>query len=177
MEGFRLTYWQERRLEDQLKQTTDAQLYRRTLAVLEVGRGTATAVVAATLGVSRQSIYRWVEAYCRGYDARALQGGHHPGRPRRWTDTCQSALQFLLQHRPDDLGYFAVSWTVPLLQEELAHIVGQQLSDDTIRRALQRLGYVWKRGRYVLDPDPEREKKTPDSTPDRPFAAPQRAVG
>lgn len=26
-----------------------------------------------------------------------------------------------------------------------------------------RLGYVWRRPRYVLMPDPEREKKTPNS--------------
>lgn len=33
------------------------------------------------------------------------------------------------------------------------------MSDVTIRRGLDQLGYVWKRPRYVLAPDPEREKK------------------
>jgi Winged helix-turn helix len=59
------------------------------------------------------------------------------------------------------MGYFAVNWTVPLLQEQLEHGTGERLSDDTIRRELRRMGYAWKRSRYVLDPDPEEEKKRP----------------
>ena len=177
MEGLRLTYWQVRRLEDQLHDTTEARVYRRTLAVLEVGRGRAIADVAATLGVSRQSVYRWIEAYCQGHDAEALQSDDHPGRPRLWTDTCQAAVEFLLQHRPADFGYLAVGWTVPLLQQELVRIVGRDLSDDTVRRALQRLRYVWKRGRYRLEPDPEQEKKTTHHSKSPQFAASQRAAG
>jgi len=34
-----LTTWQRRRLERQLRDTHDARVYRRTLAVLEVARG------------------------------------------------------------------------------------------------------------------------------------------
>jgi hypothetical protein len=34
-----------------------------------------------------------------------------------------------------------------------------QVSDTALREQLHRLGYVWKRPRYVLLPDPEREKK------------------
>jgi transposase len=75
----------------------------------------------------------------------------------------RALLPTLLGQTPDQLGYFAVNWTVPLLQEQIEHGTGQRLSEDTIRRELDRLGYAWKRGRYVLDPDPEREKKTADS--------------
>ena len=52
-----------------------------------------------------------------------------------------------------------MNWTVPLLREYLYDRTSLWLSEDTIRRRLQRLGYVWKRYRYVLPPDPEREKK------------------
>ena len=48
---------------------------------------------------------------------------------------------------------------MPLLQEVLEIATEQWVSDDTLRRALDRLNYVWKRPRYDLDPDPEREKK------------------
>jgi transposase len=83
------------------------------------------------------------------------------GRPSLWTEELQALLLTCMQQRPTDLGYAGVSWTVPLLQEQLYRCSGQWLSDDTIRRQLDRLGYVWKRFRYVLPPDPEREKKTP----------------
>jgi hypothetical protein len=49
---------------------------------------------------------------------------------------------------------------VVLLQGEIERCSGQRLSDDTLRHELDRLGYVWKRSRYVLDPDPQRQKKT-----------------
>jgi hypothetical protein len=52
-----------------------------------------------------------------------------------------------------------VNWTVPLLQEHLSRCTDRWLSDDTIRRELDRLGYVWKRFRSVLPPDSRREKK------------------
>ena len=37
------------------------------------------------------------------------------------------------------------------------------LSAATIRRHLHELGYVWKRPRYVLPPDPQQEKKNSHS--------------
>jgi hypothetical protein len=58
-----------------------------------------------------------------------------------------------------ELGYFAVNWTVPLLRDPLVMCTSQRFSDHTIRRGLRQLNYVWKRPRYVLAPDPEREKK------------------
>ena len=86
-------------------------------------------------------------------------------------------LEALLDRRPDQLGYFAVNWTVPLFQDALAAYTDQRPSADTIRRELDRLGYVWKRSRYVLDPDCEREKKTPDPPEGPRLAAADRRVG
>ena len=67
--------------------------------------------------------------------------------------------------------------TVPLLQAHLQRCGGRRLSEDTIRRQLDRLGYVWKRFRYVLPPDPEREKKTRHPAAAAGLAAAQRQVG
>jgi transposase len=177
MSGLTLTSWQRRRLQRQLHQTQDAHLYRRTLAVLEFARGKPPAVIAAALGVSRQSIYNWVGAYTAAHDPADLTDGPRPGRPTFWTEETESLLRALLGHAPDQLGYPAVNWTVPLLREALQDGTGHWVSDDTIRRALDRLGYTWKRPRYVLDPDPELEKKTayPGANPG--LAAPQRCAG
>ncbi len=41
-----LTTWQRRRLEQQLRDTHDARVYRRTLAVLEVAQGQSVASLA-----------------------------------------------------------------------------------------------------------------------------------
>jgi transposase len=160
MNPLKLTRWQRLRLQRQLTEARDARVYRRTLAVLEASRGQPIACIARTLGVTRQSVYNWIEAYADAHDPRALLDEQRAGRPSLWTEELRALLRRLFEQSPDQLGYFAVNWSVPLLQEQLGHDTGQRLADDTIRRELDRLGYVWKRSRYVLEPDPEREKKT-----------------
>jgi len=172
-----LTAWRRRRLRRQLHQTQDARVYRRTLAVLEIARGRPIAHVAHTLGVSRRVVYYWVEDYARRHDAADLWPEDRPGRPTLWTEEARALVRRLLAGPPAERGYYAVNWTVPLLQEELRHGTGSRFSDDTIRRELRRLGYVWKRPRYVLEPDPESEKKTADSPASPGVAAAQRSVG
>jgi transposase len=160
MSTLSLTRWQRLRLQRQLHQTHDARVYRRTFAVLEFSRGQPVAHIAQALGVTRQSVHNWIAAYADGHDPASLFDDSRPGRPSRWTEALRALLGGLFGRPPDQLGYFAANWTVPLLQEHLERCTGHYLSDDTIRRQLAQLGYVWKRSRYVLDPDPEREKKT-----------------
>ena len=154
-----LTAWQRRRLQRQLHDTQDAHVYRRTLAMLEVNSGKPVAQVAHTLGVARRTVYYWVENYAQRCDPIDLLSHERPGRPTLWTEETRALVRHLLTVSPTDRGYYAVSWTVPLLREELRHATGACFSEDTIRRELRRLGYVWKRPRYVLAPDPELEKK------------------
>jgi transposase len=172
-----LNAWQRRRLRSQLHQTQDARLYRRTLAILEVAQGQSPTQVAQTLGVSRRMVYYWIEDYTQRHDAADLILDYSPGRPTLWTEESRTLVQELLTRSPSERGYYAMNWTVPLLQEELQHATGICFSDDTIRRELHRLGYVWKRPRYVLDPDPEVEKKTPHSPASPGIAVPERVVG
>ena len=174
---FTLTAWQRRRLRSQLHQTQDARLYRRTLAILEIAQGQSPMQVAQTLGVSRRMVYYWIEDYTQRHHPTDLILDYSPGRPTLWTEEARTLLRELLTRSPSERGYYAVNWTVPLLREQLRHGTGIRFSDDTIRRELRRQGYVWKRPRYVLDPDPELEKKTAHSPANPGLAAPERAVG
>ncbi len=63
-----LTAWQRHRLRRQLKETLDARLLRRTLAVLEFDQGRSAADVAHMLGVTRQSVHNWAGTYTQGHD-------------------------------------------------------------------------------------------------------------
>jgi transposase len=180
MTSLKLSRWQRLRLQRQLKDTQDARVYQRTLAILEYSRGQSIGPIATLLQVSRQSVYNWIAAYRQTPVPAVLTDEERSGRPSLWTEDLRALLQALLEQTPDERGYFAVNWTVGLLQEEIEHCSGQRLSDDTIRRELDRRGYVWKRSRYVLDPDPQREKKTADSLVDPSsagFVAAQRVPG
>jgi transposase len=177
MSRLKLKYWQRRRLYQQLKATSDARTYRRTLAVLELDRGQSAAEIAAMLGVTRQSVHNWAAAFAREPDPAVLRDEDRSGRPPLLDEQAGDLLPALMGQSPQDLGYPHANWTVPLLQQELERGLGLRPSDETVRRGLRQLGYVWKRPRYVLDPDPEREKKTADSLADPDFAATERRAG
>lgn len=177
MSRFKLKHWQRRRLRQQLKDTSDARTYRRTLAVLELDRGRSAADIAAMLGVTRQSVHNWAAAFVRQPDPSTLRDADRSGRPPLLAEQTEGPLSALMGRSPQDLGYPHTDWTVPLFQQELEKDLGLRPSDETVRRGLRRLGYVWKRPRYVLDPDPEREKKTADSLANPGLAASERRAG
>jgi transposase len=163
MSSERFTPAQMQQLEDQLIQADDVRLYRRTLALLMWGRGTSVTEIATVLRVRRQSVYNWLASYTSASDPARLRDAVRSGRPPCWTSQTEALLADAIASAADQFGYLAVNWTVPLLQDHLERACSIRFSDDTIRRALHHLGYVWKRYRYVLDEDPDLEKKTPYS--------------
>lgn len=176
MSRLTLSAWQRQRLRRQLCEATDVRLYRRTLAVLEFAGGRPAAEIARMLGVTRQSVYHWADAYAEAHNPAVLADADRAGRPRL-LDEEKDLLEALLAASPQDLGLPHTGWTTPLLREALEQYADEEVSARTIRRALQRLGYVWKRPRYVLEPDPEREKKTPDQAANPGAAPPQCRAG
>ena len=132
--------------------------WRRYQAVLLLADGHAPAAVARTLRCSRASVYAWAAAWRRTGVAGLREGDHGGGRVKL-AAAGAAALQDLLSADPQAWGHQATGWTVPLLRTELARadcVVGER----TIRRALHRLGYRWKRPRYVMGrPDPAYAEK------------------
>jgi transposase len=177
MDSERLTAKERRQLLAFLRQTRDSRQYRRALAVLETSAGKTVMEVAQTLQVSRQSVYNWIESFRQTRDARELADVPRSGRPSRWSEETEALLQTLLKSTPQHHGYFATQWTAPLLQEQLWHSTGCHYCTRTVRRGLHRFGYIWKRARYVLAPDPQREKKTPNSPRRQWLAKAQCAAG
>ena len=61
---------------------------------------------------------------------------------------------------PEDFGYFRRRWSCETLAEVLAWETGVRVSAETVRRVLQRLGYVWRRPRPTVGPvDPDHAAK------------------
>jgi transposase len=159
MNPVRLTPQQRFRLRHQLRTTDDLGTYRRTLALLELDRGSAITEVAIRLGVSRRTVHGWIATYRHHPVPGSLVTHHSTGRPPEWDEDAQAILRASLDQPPDHFGYQATAWTIPLLQSHLAHWGLTGFCDATVRRQLHALGYVWKRPRYVLDPDPHRAAK------------------
>ena len=90
-----------------------------------------------------------------------LHEGVHPGLAPRLDAAGLVWLDGLLGRDPQECGYTLSGWTVPALQTEAAS-VGYRVSSATLRRAIRRLDWRWKRPKFVLGrPDPDYEKKRP----------------
>jgi transposase len=178
MKSWHWTPAQRRALEQQLSCTHDAALFRRVLALLQIDQGQSVAQAARLVRVDRRSVYRWMERFADGHSLDALEDRRGQGRPCNWSEELAGLVESALAQPPHQLGYPANSWTVPLLQAFLAVFHPEQkVSLSTLRRRLRESGYVWKRFRYVLAPDPEEEKKTPDFAANTGFARHHGAAG
>lgn len=132
--------------------------WKRYRAVLLVGAGMAPMAVAQVLDCARSSVYSWVAAW-RADGVSGLQEGPHRGAVLRLDRAGQVLLEEVLATDPQARGYHATGWTVALLQAELG-AAGYRLSERTLRRTLHRLGYRWKRPKFVLGrPDPAYAEK------------------
>jgi transposase len=156
---FHLTPQQRFRLRQTRDTTDQADILRRTLALLQLDQGLSVEAIATELGVTRQSVYNWLDRYLLAPTPRALRDARGYGHRTAWDDDLLAVLRSALERPPGDWGYRALEWTVGLLQQHLARWDGRWWSERTVRRQLHQLGYVWKRPRYVLQPDRYRARK------------------
>lgn len=134
--------------------------WRGMRAIELLAEGRRPEAVAEALGCARSSVYAWAKAW-REMGLSGLQEGPRSGRKRSLQGQAELLLEELLKEgNPQRRGYRSSGWTVPLLKSELAKS-GYVVSERTVRRTpLKRLGFRWKRPKYVLGrPDPDHESK------------------
>jgi transposase len=151
MVALRLTARDRDTLGETARRSTNARETRRALALLDLDAGEPPTRVAQRYRVSRSTVYEWAARWGNNDRPRGdrLRDADRPGRPPATRDAVEEALAGLMPTAPTDHGYRHPVWTTPLL---LAHLTrnGVEASDTTVRRALHRLGYRWKRPRFVL---------------------------
>ena len=154
-----LTPTERAELEAAVASEPRVRRWKRYQAMLLRAEGQTVDAVAAALRCSVASVYAWTAVWRRAGVA-GLAEGPHGGGKAKLGPAGEAVLTALLGDDPQTRGHQATGWTVPLLRTELAQ-AGYAVGERTIRRALHRLGYRWKRPRYVLGrPDPaDAEKK------------------
>ena len=133
--------------------------WRRMRAIELLAEGRSPEAVAEALGCARSSVYAWAKAW-REIGLSGLREGPRSGRKRSLEGRAELLLVELLEEGdPQRRGYHSSGWTVPLLKSELAK-AGYVVSERTVRRTLKRVGFRWKRPKYVLGrPDSDHESK------------------
>jgi transposase len=140
-------------LQTFIRTTSDGRLLRRAYAIQRVVQGDEILEIALDLGVTRQSIYNWLERFRATHnqpiEAR-LADAARSGRPKTAQGVIDPLIEAVLDEAPETWGYAAITWTAPLLVRYLTDYHTQPVSIQSVRRALQRLEQRWKRPRHTL---------------------------
>lgn len=132
--------------------------WRRYRAIQLLAEDQTPQQIAVILGCSLASVYNWATAW-QQQGREGLAEAAHAGRTRTLDASALDMLEQWLVTDPQTLGEQTTGWTVALLHRHLTQ-AGYPMSQRTLRRALHRLGWRWKRPKYVLGrPDPAYAEK------------------
>ncbi len=136
----------------------DAFMMRRSQILLASARGRRPQQIADELGCASQTVRNAIRAF-NPRSVAALQERSHRNHTIHvsFDEEGLAQLQTLAHRSPRDFGHATSLWTLELLAEESARqgLTTHQVSDETIRVAVRRLGTSWKRAkRWITSPDP-----------------------
>jgi len=160
----------ERTTLQQRLRAADAFTVRRAQIVLASALAQRPADIAARKRCSEQTVRNTVH----DFNIRGLATlERRSSRPKTVTllfDAPRAEqLRALLHRSPRDFGHPTSVWTLELAAQTAARagITPYQVSPETIRQALLRLGVRWRRAKHwITSPDPDYAKKTPSGSVD-----------
>ena len=149
--------------------SSDAFVLRRCQILLASSRGERAPRIAESLGCDDQTVRNAIRAFEEGGVGGALTEGSRARKTvsRVFDGERAEALKELLHRSPRELGKETSVWTLQLAADVSLErgIIPEQVSDETIRNALKRLGVGWKRAKeWITSPDPEYARKKARAT-------------
>jgi transposase len=147
----------------------DAFTLRRSQILLASSREQRPAVIARNLGCASQTVRNAIHAFHeKGLDC-LKQGSSRPKTVQAQFDQAKcEALRAVLHQSPRIFGKATSLWTLKLAAEVCLEqgVTVSQVSIETIREAIKRLGVGWQRAKHwITSPDPAyiRKKKRRDA--------------
>jgi len=159
-----LTPEERQQLEAGLR-SSEAFTLRRCQILLASARGQRPAQIARQLGCASQSVRNAIHAFHTRRLAALAAQSRRPKHTRRVLDG--EPLRALLHERPRAFGKPRSTWTLRLAAEVCWEwgLTPSQVSIETIRQALKRLGVNWRRAkRWITSPDPQYALKKSSAT-------------
>jgi transposase len=122
-------------------------------AALKLSSGDSVSDVARRLCVSRATIYNWVSRFEQRAELEIsdrLADAERSGRPATVAGIIDPIIEKLLDTDPRDFGYHQTIWTADLFLLHLRKAYRFKTSLPSVKRAIARLGAIWKRPRHQL---------------------------
>ncbi len=134
---------EQRKALEKARRIRTSNLAERCFAVLLSDRGHGVPAIAVASGRHAHTIRSWLQASMKA-GVEGLKATPPPGRTNRKEQEALAILQPVLAEYPSDYGYLEAGWSTNLLVDSLAQ-QGLEASDSTVKRALKRGGWVYKR--------------------------------
>lgn len=138
-----ITKEQQKELE-QFRSLASSKDSEKALMVLLSSEGQKVSQIAKTLKRNPHTIRDWLKRY-NAAGLKGLSRKYSPGRPDEKRAKLKAHLQGILGDSPVENGYQDHVWSVPLIVHDAALKLGISVSGDTVTRALNALGYSYKR--------------------------------
>ena len=150
---------EQRETLEKARRIRSSNLAERCLAVLLSDQGQRAPAIAASMGRHEHTIRSWLKAYLQdGLDG--LKATPPIGRANRKEQAAVTLLQPVLAKAPSDYGYLEAGWSANWLVDYLRR-QGLEASESTVKRALKRGGWVYKRVAKTMPMEaPSAEEKT-----------------
>lgn len=143
--------------------SADGFVLRRCQIILASSRGQTPAQIATSVGRTPQGVRNVIHSFNQQGLACLEQRSNRPKRLRTLLDDSSlEALRELLHQNPRTFDKPTSLWTLELAAQVSFEqgLTPYQVSAETIRQALKRLGKNWKRAKkWISSPDPEYQRK------------------
>lgn len=148
--------------------SSDAFTLRRCQIVLASSRGKRASQIAQDLSCDGDTVTKAINAFNeRGVEA-LTQRSHAVHTPQAAFDAeAAERLKAIVRQNPRNFGKETSLWTLDLAAQVSFEqgLTREQVSDETIRQTLKRLGIQWKRAKHwIVSPDPAYERKKTTET-------------
>lgn len=131
----------------------------KALMVLLSSEGQKVSQIAKALKRNPHTVRDWLKRYSKS-GLHGLKRNHSPGRPDNKRSRIKEHIQKVLVDSPKVHGYQDSVWSVPLIAHDAAIKLSISISTDTVTRALNSMGYSYKRpAKTVPARAPSREEK------------------
>ncbi len=159
----RLSTQERKALEGGLRSSNDAFVLRRCQILLASARGEIAPRIAENLGCGSQTVRNAIHEFNERGLKSLTPGSSRPKEVHAAFDQeGAEALRELLHHSPREFGKHTSLWTLHNAAEVSFEegLTERQVSGETIRATLARLGVRWERAkRWIESPDPEYARK------------------
>ncbi len=142
-----------------VSRTAVGRVALRALMVLWRAEGLSTIEIADLLGCDRQSITPWIDRYL-ALGLAGLYDEPRSGRPKHLDSETIDEMEAALDAPPPDGDGLPVRWTLSRLRASLLAKASHVFGIETLRRAIHKRGFRWKRPRlWAWGEDPESFQK------------------